>query len=91
MASTEHGFLKDRANFISIDFLRGSMGTQLTDENIDQGPDEGLNRLPTDHELARLQLTTIQYYLHETNPANGLVRIKRLLELLAASPSLAFV
>jgi len=30
----------------------------------------------TDAELNRLQLTTLQYYLHESNPANGLVRDK---------------
>ena len=29
-----------------------------------------------DKELNRLQLTTLQYYLHEVNPANGLVRDK---------------
>jgi hypothetical protein len=29
-----------------------------------------------DQELNRLQLTTLQYYLHEVNPANGLVRDK---------------
>ncbi|MGJ0517111.1 MAG: glucoamylase family protein [Methylomicrobium sp.] len=29
-----------------------------------------------DKELNRLQLTTLQYYLHEINPANGLVRDK---------------
>jgi hypothetical protein len=29
-----------------------------------------------DEELNRLQLTTLQYYLHEANPANGLVRDK---------------
>ena len=27
-------------------------------------------------DLARLQLTTLQYYLHETNPVNGLIRDK---------------
>jgi hypothetical protein len=27
----------------------------------------------TDRDLDRLQLTTIKYYLHETNPANGLI------------------
>jgi hypothetical protein len=32
----------------------------------------------TDRDLDRLQLTTIQYYLHETNPANGLIRDKTL-------------
>jgi len=37
---------------------------------------DDLQRLPTDEELARLQLTTLQYYLHETNPVNGLVRDK---------------
>src|SRR5262249_20371965 len=34
------------------------------------------NRLPTDEDLGRLQWTTICYYLHETNPDNGLVRDK---------------
>ncbi|RIL05183.1 MAG: hypothetical protein DCC75_11915, partial [Proteobacteria bacterium] len=29
-----------------------------------------------DQELNKLQLTTLQYYLHETNPANGLIRDK---------------
>jgi hypothetical protein len=29
-----------------------------------------------DKELNRLQLTTLQYYLHEANPANGLIRDK---------------
>ena len=37
---------------------------------------EELNRLLSDEELGRLQLTTLQYYLHESNPANGLVRDK---------------
>ena len=30
----------------------------------------------TDEDFARLQVTTLEYYLHETNPANGLVRDK---------------
>ena len=34
------------------------------------------NRLPTDEDLNQLQWTTIHYYLHETNPDNGLVRDK---------------
>src|SRR4029453_8969410 len=43
----------------------------------DQLPaEEDLDRLPTDKELARLQRTTVLYYLHETNPDNGLVRDK---------------
>src|SRR5215218_8725129 len=33
-------------------------------------------QLLTESDLARLQLTTLQYYLHESNPANGLVRDK---------------
>jgi len=37
---------------------------------------EDLIDLPTEEELNRLQVTTLQYYLHETNPANGLVRDK---------------
>ena len=31
---------------------------------------------PTDEVLDRLQWTTVLYYLHETNPDNGLVRDK---------------
>src|SRR4029434_6158669 len=43
----------------------------------DQQPaDKNLDRLPTDQELGRLQWTTVLYYLHETNPDNGLVRDK---------------
>ena len=38
--------------------------------------EEDLDRLPTDKELLRLQRTTVLYYLHETNPDNGLVRDK---------------
>ena len=37
---------------------------------------EDVKRLPTDEDLERLQWTTILYYLHETNPDNGLVRDK---------------
>jgi hypothetical protein len=37
---------------------------------------EDLDRLPTDEELRALQRTTVLYYLHETNPDNGLVRDK---------------
>src|SRR3954463_15987508 len=38
--------------------------------------DAGLNREPTNEDLSRLQLSTLLYYLHETNPDNGLVRDK---------------
>ena len=38
--------------------------------------EDDLEWLPTDEELARLQWTTVLYYLHETNPDNGLVRDK---------------
>ena len=38
--------------------------------------DDDLHRLPTDQDLSRLQRTTVLYYLHETNPDNGLVRDK---------------
>ena len=38
--------------------------------------DADLDRPPTDQDLARLQFTTLLYYLHETNPDNGLVRDK---------------
>jgi hypothetical protein len=38
--------------------------------------DEDLARPPTDDELLQLQATTVQYYLRESNPANGLVRDK---------------
>src|SRR3954471_22670477 len=37
---------------------------------------DDLHRLPTDQDLSRLQRTTVLYYLHETNPDNGLVRDK---------------
>jgi hypothetical protein len=33
-------------------------------------------QLATDRSLDQLQLTTIQYYIHESNPANGLIRDK---------------
>src|SRR5436190_8176444 len=35
-----------------------------------------LHRLPTDENLGRLQWTTLDYYLKESNPANGLIRDK---------------
>lgn len=35
-----------------------------------------LNRLPTDEDLGTLQWTTLDYYLKESNPVNGLVRDK---------------
>src|SRR5829696_4834296 len=38
--------------------------------------DDDLHRPPTDQDLHRLQRTTVLYYLHETNPDNGLVRDK---------------
>jgi hypothetical protein len=37
---------------------------------------EELTPLLSDEQLARLQLTTLLYYLHETNPVNGLIRDK---------------
>src|SRR4051812_22453052 len=46
-------------------------------ETVDrQTTGEELNRPLTDEDLGRLQLTTIQYYLHESNPVNGLIRDK---------------
>ena len=38
--------------------------------------DDDLDRLPSDKELGLLQFSTVLYYLHETNPDNGLVRDK---------------
>ena len=35
-----------------------------------------LDQLPTDEDLGLLQFSTVLYYLHETNPDNGLVRDK---------------
>src|SRR6476646_7230484 len=46
----------------------------------DAPTDDNLDPLPTDEELHRLQRTTVLYYLHETNPDNGLVRDKTSLE-----------
>jgi hypothetical protein len=43
-------------------------------EPVPTGADPGAP--PTDEELRRLQRTTVLYYLHETNPDNGLVRDK---------------
>ena len=37
---------------------------------------EDLNRPLTDRDLGMLQISTVLYYLHETNPDNGLVRDK---------------
>ncbi len=37
---------------------------------------EDLAAPPSEEDLARLQLTTLQYYLHESNPANSLIRDK---------------
>ena len=37
---------------------------------------DDIHRMPTDEGFGRLQWTTIDYYLQETNPANGLVRDK---------------
>jgi len=45
-------------------------------ETDSQTTGEELTGQPGDEELARLQLTTLQYYLHEANPANGLIRDK---------------
>ena len=42
----------------------------------DSLPTDDLHRGPTDEGLAALQWTTVDYYLKETNPANGLVRDK---------------
>src|SRR5947209_14652117 len=38
-------------------------------------PDD-LDRLPTAEALSRLQWTTVEYYLKESNPVNGLIRDK---------------
>ena len=35
-----------------------------------------LHRMPTEEDMLRLQFTTLLYYLHCTNPDNGLVRDK---------------
>ena len=39
-------------------------------------PQEAPNRLPTDEDFDRIRWSTTRYYLHETNPDNGLVRDK---------------
>src|SRR5271165_6182526 len=38
--------------------------------------EEDLDQPATNEDLGRLQWTTLLYYLHETNPDNGLVRDK---------------
>jgi hypothetical protein len=42
----------------------------------DQPPTDEPDGLPTEDDLAALQWTTVEYYLKETNPVNGLVRDK---------------
>jgi hypothetical protein len=42
----------------------------------DQPPNDDPVRLLADEDFLRLQRTTVLYYLHETNPDNGLVRDK---------------
>src|SRR5687767_13347686 len=43
----------------------------------DQPPKtDDLHRAPTDEVLGELQWTTLDYYLKESNPANGLIRDK---------------
>src|SRR5688572_16482986 len=37
---------------------------------------DALERLPTEEDFRRLQFSTLLYYLHESNPDNGLVRDK---------------
>jgi hypothetical protein len=49
----------------------------LADDDVTPLDDtEELSRPPSDEDLDRLQVTTLQYYLHEANPANGLIRDK---------------
>jgi hypothetical protein len=43
---------------------------------VDQPQNPDLHRLPTDEDLGRLQWTTLDYYLKESNPVNGLIRDK---------------
>ena len=45
----------------------------LTDQAMDALLDA---EVPTDRDLDPLRLTTLEYYVHETNPANGLIRDK---------------
>jgi hypothetical protein len=42
----------------------------------DTAPTKDPHRLPTDDDFGELEWTTVQYYLEETNPVNGLVRDK---------------
>ena len=42
-----------------------------------EAPDlDELHRPPSEEDIRRLQFSTLLYYLHETNPDNGLVRDK---------------
>ena len=50
----------------------GSIGRRSRDLT----DDDHLDRMSMDQDLDRLQWTTVLYYLHETNPDNGLVRDK---------------
>ena len=62
-----------------MDWCAGRAATRTTPSTLAvratlgwQGVAMGDDR-PTDQELDRLQWTTVLYYLHETNPDNGLV------------------
>src|SRR5262252_6365252 len=42
----------------------------------DISPTSAVDQPPSDEDLGLLQFSTVLYYLHETNPDNGLVRDK---------------
>jgi hypothetical protein len=49
----------------------------LTTKDVNRSHDgKDLHQPPTELDLDRLQATTVHYYLHEANPANGLIRDK---------------
>jgi hypothetical protein len=54
-----------------------TLGDRLLTDDVNRLDDEeALAHPPTDQDLDRLQATTLQYYLREANPANGLIRDK---------------
>jgi hypothetical protein len=56
--------------------LKGKLGSSPENATPDAPPHAEADLKPRDLDLGRLQRTTMHYYLHETNPDNGLVRDK---------------
>ena len=59
-----------------INQITSEQFVKVGSEAVGRGADIRPEPAPEREELRRLQFTTLLYYLHETNPDNGLVRDK---------------